>query len=166
MKLFLFEFATCGEKIEDSIAVEGLAMFKSAFDGFRNYYEITGFVRPEFAGLFPLPVDSVESMEKYLEESDAFLIVAPEDDFLLYNLTRKAEKHAENFGSSSKAIAVTSDKWELYKKLKGKVQVPETSLKPLDCEFIIKPRTACAGEGIGFSNEVPEAISLRSLLRE
>ncbi len=115
MKLFLFEFATCGEKIEDSIAVEGLAMFKSAFDGFRNYYEITGFVRPEFAGLFPLPVDSVESMEKYLEESDAFLIVAPEDDFLLYNLTRKAEKHAENLGSSSKAIAVTSDKWELYK---------------------------------------------------
>ncbi|KUJ94043.1 MAG: hypothetical protein XD40_0755 [Archaeoglobus fulgidus] len=156
MKLFLFEFATCGERIEDSTAVEGLAMFKSAFDGFKNYYEITGFVRPEFSCLFTLPVDSMDSMEKYLEKSDAFLIIAPEDDFLLYSLTKKAEKYCENLGSSSRAIAVTSDKWELYKKLRGKVQVPQTSLRPLDCKFIIKPRTACAGEGIGFSDEVPD----------
>ncbi len=156
MKLFLFEFATCGEKIEDSTAVEGLAMFKSAFEGFKNYFEITGFVRPEFTHLFPLPADSLNSLERYLEESDAFLIVAPEDDFLLYNLTKKAERYAENLGSSSRAVAVTSDKWKLYKKLKGKVQVPETSLRELDCKFLIKPRTGCAGEGVEFSDAVPE----------
>lgn len=34
MKLFLFEFATCGDKIEDNIAVEGLAMFKAAIEKF------------------------------------------------------------------------------------------------------------------------------------
>jgi len=156
MRLFLFEFATCGEKIEDRIAVEGLAMFKSAFEGFKNYFEIKGFVRPEFTHLFPLPADSLDSLENYLEESDAFLIIAPEDDFLLYELTKKGEKYAENLGSSSKAIAVTSDKWELYKKLKGRVQVPETSLRELDRRFLVKPRTGCAGEGIRFSNVVPE----------
>lgn len=131
-------------------------MFKSAFDGFRNYFDITGFVRPEFAHLFPLPADSLDSVERYLEESDVFLIVAPEDEFLLYNLTKKAEKYAENLGSSSRAIAITSDKWELYKKLKGKVQVPETSLGELGCKFLVKPRTGCAGEGVRFSDAVPE----------
>lgn len=161
MKLFLFEFATCGEKIDDAITVEGLGMFKAAYDSFRKYYEINGFVRSEFTHLFPLPSDSMESMKKYLEESDAFLIVAPEDDFILYNLTKEAERFGENLGSSSRAIAVTSDKWKLYKKLNGKVQVPETSLKPLSGKFIIKPRTACAGEGIEFfdlQEKIPEGF--------
>ncbi|MEM4524109.1 MAG: ATP-grasp domain-containing protein, partial [Archaeoglobaceae archaeon] len=78
------------------------------------------------------------------------------DDFTLLRLTRIAEKYCENLGSSSKAIEVTSDKWKLYKKLKGKIPMPKTSKKELDVKFIVKPRVSCGGEGIKFSNTVPE----------
>lgn len=156
MKLFLFEFATCGEKIEDSIAVEGLAMFKAAYDGFKKYYDVHGFVRPEYSFLFDFPSGDITLLEDYLSESDAFLIVAPEDENLLLELTKVGERYAENLGSSSRAILVVSDKWKLYKKLKGSVRIPETSKKPLDGRFIIKPRISCAGEGISFgSGNVP-----------
>lgn len=148
MKLFLFEFATCGDKIEDNIAVEGLAMFKAAIESFKKYYEIHSFVREEYSDTFQLPSGNLELIERYLSESDAFLIIAPEDDNLLLDLTKIGEKYAHNLGSSSKAIAITSDKWTTYKKLRNKVNVPKTSKKPLDCKFIIKPRVSCAGEGI------------------
>ncbi|WP_456468401.1 ATP-grasp domain-containing protein [Archaeoglobus sp.] len=157
MKLFLFEFATCGERIDDSIAVEGLAMFKAACEGFKKYYKIHSFVRQEYSDLFDLPAGDLNLLEDYLSESDAFLIVAPEDESLLLELTKIGEKYAQNLGSSSKAISVVSDKWKLYRKLRGKVQIPETSKKPLDCMFIIKPRVSCAGEGISFGScTVPE----------
>ena len=165
MKLFLFEFATCGEKIEDSIAVEGLAMFKAAMNGFKKYYDVVSFVREEYKHQFDLPTGDLTQIEKYLEESDAFLIVAPEDDFLLLKLTKIGEKYAENLGSSSRAIEITSDKWKLYKKLRGRVQTPVTSKKPLDGEFLIKPRVSCAGEGIRFSNSVPEGYIAQEFIR-
>ncbi|WP_202319066.1 ATP-grasp domain-containing protein [Archaeoglobus neptunius] len=155
-KLFLFEFATCGEEIDDSIAVEGLAMFKAALNGFGKFYEINSFVRRPYTSQFGLPEGSLKNLEGYLEKSDAFLIVAPEDEGLLLELTKIGERYAENLGSSSKAISITSDKWVLYKKLKMKVNLPKTSKRPLDGTFVIKPRTSCAGEGIRFSEAVPQ----------
>lgn len=148
MKLFLFEFATCGERLEESIAVEGLGMFKAAYEGFRRYYKIHSFIRPEFSHLFDLPSGNISLLEDYLSESDAFLIVAPEDENLLLELTKTGEKYAENLGSSSRAISVVADKWKLYKTLRGKVQVPETSKSPIWDSYLIKPRISCAGEGI------------------
>ncbi len=164
-KLFLFEFATCGERIDDKIAVEGLAMFKAALDGFRKYYEIVSFVRKEYCDQFALPIGDIDQIEGWLESCDAFLIIAPEDDGLLFKLTKLGEKYAENLGSSSKAIEVVSDKWKLYKKLKNKVQVPTTSKKPLECEFIVKPRTSCAGEGIAFSSHVPDGYIAQEFIK-
>jgi hypothetical protein len=156
--LFLFEFATCGEKIDDSIAVEGLAMFKSLFTGFRGYLNINSFVREEFVSEFGLPSGSIDDFEKWIRESSYFLVIAPEDDWLLLNLTKTGEKYSTNLGSSSRAIEVTSDKWKLYKKLKGKVNVPKTSKNPLDGRFVIKPRVSCGGEGLSLSynNVVPD----------
>lgn len=148
MKLFLFEFATCGERLEESIAVEGLGMFKAAYEGFKKYYRIHSFVRPEFSHLFDLPSGDISLLKDYLSESDAFLIVAPEDENVLLELTKIGEKYAENIGSSSRAISVVSDKWKLYKALKGKVQVPETSKSPIWDSYLIKPRISCAGKGI------------------
>ncbi|MDK2795219.1 MAG: tyramine---L-glutamate ligase [Archaeoglobaceae archaeon] len=157
MKLFLFEYATCGEKLADSIAVEGLSMFKTLYNGFRKHCEVRTFVRENF-GYLGLPTGKMEEMEKWLEDCDYFLIVAPEDDFILLNLTKKAEKIAENLGSSSRAISITSDKWKLYKKLKGKVTLPKTSKRELGERFIVKPRVSCAGEGIEFSEEVKKGF--------
>ncbi|MEM1577298.1 MAG: ATP-grasp domain-containing protein [Archaeoglobaceae archaeon] len=157
MSLFLFEFATCGEKVVDSIAVEGLAMFKTLYNGFRRHCEVKAFVREEFSPL-GFPTDKLERIENWLENCDSFLIVAPEDEFILLSLTKKAEKYCENLGSSSKAIAITSDKWRLYKKLKGRVLVPKTSKRPLGEKFIVKPRVSCGGEGIGFGKEVKKGF--------
>ncbi len=164
-RLFLFEFATCGEKIDDSIAVEGLAMFKAALDGFREYYDVISFVRKEYADQFDLPTGDIGQIESGLENCDAFLIVAPEDENLLLELTKLGERYAENLGSSSRAIEIVSDKWKLYNKLKDKVRVPTTSKKPLECEFIVKPRISCAGEGIAFSDHVPDGYIAQEFIR-
>jgi len=155
MKLFLFEFATCGEKIDDSIAVEGLAMFKSLYTGFKRIFEINSFVREEFQKDFQLPYGDLSKIAEYAENSDLFLIVAPEDDDTLFRLTKLCEKFCFNLGSSSKAIQIVADKWRLYKKLKGKVNMPKTSKKVLESKFVIKPRKSCGGEGIQFSDYVP-----------
>ncbi|MEM0203146.1 MAG: ATP-grasp domain-containing protein [Archaeoglobaceae archaeon] len=156
MKLFLFEFATCGDEVPEQIAVEGVAMFKTLLAGFSKHFEVIGFVRGKFKDHFDLPEGKLDEIESYLEKADSFLIVAPEDDYTLLNLTKKAEKYCENLGSSSKAIAVTSDKWRLYKRLRRKVLMPKTSKKNLGDSFLVKPRVSCGGEGIRFSSEVPK----------
>ncbi len=158
MRLFLLEYATCCEELDADIAVEGLAMFKSLYTGFKSFFEINSFVRDEFKDLFNLPTGSFEDIESFVENSDCFLVVAPEDDDILYNITKTCEKYSYNLGSSSKAIEVVADKWKLYKKLKGKVNVPKTSKKPLGDLFIVKPRKSCGGNGIRFSNELPKGF--------
>lgn len=164
-KLFLFEFATCGEKVPEQIAVEGVAMFKTLLEGFSKYFEVLSFVRNEFKSYFHLPEGKIDEIENYLEKADAFLIVAPEDEYNLLKLTKIAEKYCENLGSSSKAISVTSDKWKLYKKLRGKVPMPKTSKKELGDIFLIKPRVSCGGEGIRFSSEVPKGYIAQEFLK-
>ncbi|MFN3384345.1 MAG: ATP-grasp domain-containing protein [Archaeoglobaceae archaeon] len=165
MKLFLFEFATCGDEVPEQIAVEGLAMFKTLLKGFSKHFEISSFVKSEFKDYFNLPDGKIDEIESYLEKADAFLIVAPEDDYTLLRLTEKAEKFCENLGSSSKAIAVTSDKWKLYKKLKNRVLMPKTSKKELGGSFLIKPRVSCGGEGIRFSSEVPKGYIAQEFVK-
>uniref|UniRef100_A0A7J2TKK4 ATP-grasp domain-containing protein n=1 Tax=Archaeoglobus fulgidus TaxID=2234 RepID=A0A7J2TKK4_ARCFL len=165
MNLFLFEFATCGDEVPEQIAVEGLAMFKALFKGFSKYYNVVSFVRQIFCDELGLPEGKIEDMEKWLEKCDAFLIVAPEDDLLLLKLTKRAEKYCKNLGSSSRAIEITSDKWKLYKKLKNKVLMPETSKKELKGDFIVKPRISCGGEGIHFSKSVPKGYIAQEYIK-
>lgn len=161
--LFIYEHGVCGEKLPDSIAVEGLAMFKSMLS-FSKYYDLISYTRPEFSGIFPFTQRN--SFRECLESADMALIVAPENEFTLMKLTREVEKTGiENLGSSSKAIEITSDKWKTYKKLKGKVNVPETSLKELSCQYLIKPRVSCGGEGIRASGEVSDGYIAQEFIQ-
>lgn len=153
--LFIYEHGVCGEEIPDGIAVEGIAMFKSMLY-FSKYYNLVSFVRPEFRSFFSFDEGNFDSA---LESSDSALIVAPENDFTLYNLTERVEKAGvENLGSSTKALKITSDKWLLYKKLKGRVNVPATSKKPLGVNYLVKPRVSCGGEGIRIGGKIPEGF--------
>jgi hypothetical protein len=160
MSVFLFEFATCAEDLPEHIAVEGLAMFKSLYSGFARFTDVSSFLNRKYSHLFPLQpsYDWIQDFEELVEASEHSLVIAPEDDGLLYELTRKAEKVSKNLGSSSKAVEVTMDKWRLYKKLKGKVTVPETSKKTLDGEYIVKPRISCGGEGIRFGGGIEDGF--------
>ncbi|WP_457591439.1 ATP-grasp domain-containing protein [Geoglobus sp.] len=155
-RLFIYEHGVCQEKLPDSIAVEGLAMFKSMLE-FSKYYDLVSYVRPEFSSMFPFPANT--SFSECLEMADSALIVAPENDFILFNLTKEVERAGvENLGSSSRAVEITSDKWKTYRKLKDKVNVPETSLSELSCRYVVKPRVSCGGEGIRVGGEVPEGF--------
>jgi hypothetical protein len=162
MRVFLFEYATCGGDVPDDVAVEGLGMFKILYEGFSEASNVHSFIKDDFSDFFSLPSTKnwVSEFKEFAEKSDCALAVAPEDDNLLFNLTRVLEKKTENLGSSSKGVLTTSDKWLTYQKIKHKVNTPVTSLKPLDKPFIIKPRSSCGGGGIyyeeGGNSDLPD----------
>jgi len=160
--LFIYEHGVCEERLPESIAVEGLAMFKSLLD-FGKYYSLVSYVRDEFSKAFNF---SHSSFDQAIEVADKALIIAPESDFTLLRITREIEKRGvENLGSSSKAIEITSDKWKTYKKLKGKVNVPLTSKSELEGEYVVKPRVSCGGEGIRVGGEVGEDEIAQELVK-
>lgn len=167
MKVFLFEFATCVGCDDDSIAAEGLSMFKSLYDGFSSFSEVLTTLQPEVLFALqdvPATVPSSTSTRSWEEnfvelsrEADFSLIIAPEDDFLLYTLTKKLKSY--NLGSKPAGVAIASDKWLTYQAIKRRANTPKTSLKPLDPPFLIKPRVSCGGTGIALLNDaskIPE----------
>ncbi|RUM33705.1 MAG: ATP-utilizing protein [Archaeoglobus sp.] len=166
IKPFIFEFAgNTGNTVftNPCIAVEGLAMFSTLMRDFSSFCSPVSFASanaPVWNAIIsdyftPNWIDRIdrtsgdvfEKFKEYCEMSDCTLIVAPEDDMLLYKLSKIADKH-NNLGSSAESVKITSDKWVLYKRLKGKVDLPETSLRPLSVKHLIKPRTSCGGAGI------------------
>ncbi len=165
MKVFLFEFATCFGDLPPNIAVEGLGMFKSLYEGFVEFCDVVSFLGLD-VDFDVLSFDCDDMFLCHLERSDMVLIIAPETDWHLLNLTRIVEDvDVPNLGSSSKAIEVTSDKWVLYQKLKGKVSMPKTSLRPIDPPFIIKPRVGCGGEGIRIADKVPDGYIAQEFVK-
>ena len=137
MKVFLFEYATCVGCGSDSIAVEGLGMFTALYRLFSSFSE-------------PFTVFNEEEFDRAIEKADYSLVIAPEDDFLLYRLTKKIE--SGNLGSKPVGVAIASDKWLTYQAIKKKANTPKTSLKPLDPPFVAKPRVSCGGSGIKLLN--------------
>ncbi len=145
--LFLFEYATCsGEHLPESIAVEGLAMFKALSQDIRFY----SFISEYFSEYFPrlkITEDFKSEFENALEMCDSALIVAPESDNILFELTKKIEDYGvENLGCSSKAVEICSDKYTTMEFIRGKK--PKTHIHkgatPLDFPVVAKPRF---GEG-------------------
>lgn len=151
MEVFLFEYVTCGGEVPDDIVVEGLGMFKSLYNGFSKVSKVISFVDENYRDIFPeMPEeeDLFWAVRDFSERADFSLIVAPEDDDLLLNLTKLVERNSENLGSSSEGVKIASNKWRLYKKLEGKVNMPLTSKEVLDPPFLLKPEQSCGGEGI------------------
>jgi hypothetical protein len=94
------------------------------------------------------------------------VIIAPEDDDLLLELTEIAERRAVNLGSRAEGIKIASNKWETYKRLKNKVNLPLTSKKPLEPPFLIKREKSCGGEGIRVVNEEVDSIETGYIAQE
>ncbi len=127
MKIFLFEYATCGAfpELDPAITVEGLGMFKTLLGGFKD--NVITFIDKR------IPLDGRpkvsnyrEAFSEYLENADAALIIAPEPEMEYYKLVLELEKAGcANLGSSSEAVRDTTDKYATFKKLKG-VRTPKT----------------------------------------
>ncbi|MFQ5887960.1 MAG: ATP-utilizing protein, partial [Candidatus Hydrothermarchaeales archaeon] len=129
--LFLFEYASCGAfpELEPSIAIEGIAMFKTLLDGFESIEsKVMTFVdeRIPFFPDYPKVEDYETLFDDCLFNADFSLFIAPETDMGLYRLIKRLEKSGSaNLGSNSKAVLRASDKYLTYKDLKG-VNTPKT----------------------------------------
>jgi len=195
-KVFLFEYATCGGVTSPNIAVEGLAMFKTLYDGLitvKTKEIVNGFIRKEFSQYFELSAtnDWYSDLNRFSEDSDFGLIIAPEDDGILFELTREIEGKTANLGSNSKAVYTASDKWLTFKKIKNKVKTPKTlKIKPSsepkqelsqdtsmevnsnnlnfsETPFLIKPRISCGGDGIrSLDTEISEEFKDNYIVQE
>ncbi len=164
--VFLFEYATCTrEALPESIAVEGLAMFRALYEGFSEVEGVASFTGRAMP-YFQLPV--VESWERSFQEmlagEEHALIVAPESDNLLLDLTRRLEKAGvKNLGSSSRGVAIAGDKYACYRALRG-VNQPRTELfsgsTTLDFPLVAKPRVGEGCEGLRIVSSEEELSSL------
>ncbi|WP_456471494.1 ATP-grasp domain-containing protein [Methanocaldococcus sp.] len=85
----------------------------------------------------------LESIIKDLDNIDYFLVIAPEEDNILYNLTKILEDKGINLGSSPEGIRIAGDKYLTYKVLKDYVRVPK--LIPLG-KYVVKKRDGCGGK--------------------
>lgn len=139
-QVFLFEYATCtSQPLPPSVAVEGMGMFKSLYDGFLNpfsFYHLS---------------DYSTHFREALEKAEHVLAIAPETDMELYRLTKMIESSGcENLGSTSEAVKISSDKLLTYSRLKD--LAPKTELfrgkTSLDFPLIAKPRDGVSSEGI------------------
>lgn len=126
MKLLIFEYATAVGIENPTIAVEGQYMLEGLLNDLKNAG--ANYITPEnsriknnFNGFNPIIMD--KELFSWLDENitsfDACLPVAPEEDHILYEITKiLEEKDVDIIGSSSDAVLACSDKFETYNLLK------------------------------------------------
>lgn len=131
MKLLVFEYATAIGLEDPTITVEGQHMLEGLLTDLNhtgvdyiiseyskiNYHTMDG----ESENCTPLLLD--EELLLWLDENifnyDACFPVAPEEDLILYAITKILEENkVKTIGSSSEAVSICSDKFETYNLLK------------------------------------------------
>lgn len=126
MKLLIFEYATAIGIKNPTITLEGHCMLESLLNDLKtsnaNYLiHENSRVQNNFNGCNPIILD--KELSSWLDENiagfDACLPVAPEEDHILYEITKTLEeKGVDIIGSSSDAVLACSDKFETYNLLK------------------------------------------------
>ncbi len=136
MRIFIYEHITggglAGEPVDSTLLPEGFAMLSAVIEDFRVIGQevVTTLdfnLKPMQEHLKAhriIEISTKEDLEaKFAEivaESDAVLIIAPEFDNILYNLTKTVEKAGRLLlGSNSNAIKLAGDKVETHKKALG-----------------------------------------------
>lgn len=132
MKLLVFEFATATGLNDPFITAEGLAMLDAVLDDLEElkpHYLVSDESQVVNSKAVQIIIDDDihEWLNKHITDYDACLPIVPEEDGLLYNLTRIIENNGVKvFGSNSNAIKLTTDKYEMYKALYGQFPVIST----------------------------------------
>lgn len=132
MKLLVFEFATATGVDDPFITVEGLAILEAVLDDlekFNPHYLVPNESTEVNSNAIPVVIDEdiFKWLDKHIKEYDACLPIAPEENGILHDLTQIVESNGVMvFGSNSKAIKLTTDKFEMYQTLTGKVPVIST----------------------------------------
>jgi tyramine---L-glutamate ligase len=133
LKLLIFEFATAVGVEDPSITTEGKAMLSGLLSDFEDIVADTKDYSVDYLISENLkiknngqgrPVHIQEDLENWLSKNiqkyDACLFIAPEEDLILYNLTKTIEdKCVKVIGSSSEAVMMCTDKSKMYNVLKA-----------------------------------------------
>ena len=179
MKILILEYITAMGIDDPSIWSEGQAMLNGFLDDFKDKnvdYLISS--NQSISCNNPcnpvkLEGELMDWLDKNISNYDSCLVIAPEEDFILYNIINFIEKKGiKIIGSSSDAVMTCSDKFLMYESLKDKVPIIRTekvffkdvnSYKPFNDKRILKPAdgVSCSGIQIVSSNdEMKKAASL------
>jgi tyramine---L-glutamate ligase len=179
LKILILEYITAMGIDDPSIWSEGQAMLDGFLDDFkdRNVDYLISSNQSISCNNPCNPVklegELMEWLDQNISNYDSCLVIAPEEDFILYNIVNFIEKKGiKIIGSSSEAVMTCSDKFRMYESLKNKVPIIRTEkvfFKDID-EYrsfnnkkILKPAdgVSCSGVQIVSSNdEMKNAASL------
>ena len=158
MNILLFEYAIgCNEEVEPHILQEGKLMFERLLRDFlKDGFFITTLINKKHKSIYKQyrnlntyfsennpTVALKEVINNESENIDGVLIIAPESDGILYNLTKLIEeKDILNLGSHSYGIKIAGNKYLTYQKIKNTVKIPKTL--PLK-KYMVKKIDGCGG---------------------
>jgi len=180
LKILIIEYATATGLDDPSICAEGHAMLDALLNDFKgkNADYLISSMRSIYGNDYCNPVELkgnlMDWMDKNVSNYTACLVIAPEEDFILYNITDFMEKKGVNvIGSSSDAVMTCSDKFKMYEALKDKVSIIETEkvffddideYKPFgNKKKVVKPAdgVSCSGVQVVMNyDEMKKAASL------
>lgn len=133
MNILVFEYATSLGVKDPALTAEGQAMLESITGDLKDlntsFLISKNSVSPEISSCHPIVLK--KDLEEWIDNNISFydfcLPIAPEEDFILFKLTRLIEKNGvQVLGSSSDAVCTCSDKYLTYQALKSKVPVIPT----------------------------------------
>ncbi len=179
MKILVLEYITAMGIDDPSLWSEGQAMLNGFLEDFkdRDVDYLISLDQSISCNNYCNPVKLEGELMDWLNENisnyDSCIVIAPEEDFILYDIVNFIEKKGvEIIGSSSDAVMTCSDKFKMYESLKGKVPIIETekvffneidSYKQFNNKRILKPAdgVSCSGVHVVSSNdEMKKAVSL------
>lgn len=139
MKLLVFEYANAVGLEDPATTVEGKHMLEGLLNDFnhiganyiiskdsKNNYNLDN---GTYGNCTPIVIDDelIPWLEENVARFDACLLVAPEENLILYKIIKILEKNkVKNLGSSSDAVLACSDKYETYNLLKNDLPMIET----------------------------------------
>lgn len=131
--MLVLEYATAMGVDDPSICAEGHAMLYGLLDDFKDrnvdYLTSSKSSIPDNGPCNPVELEGnlMDWLDTHILNYDACLVIAPEEDFLLHDITKFIEnKGIDVIGSNSDAVLVCSDKFRMYESLRGKVPIIET----------------------------------------
>ena len=181
MRLFICEFITGGglqgKELPDSLAREGNMMLEAIL---KDFLEIGSAdiitTRDVRLDLLSLPIQQITIEEDIysvwqscMNDADAVLIIAPESEDILFNLTFMAEQaDCTILGSSSDSVKITSSKIKTANLL-HKNEIPYIETMPLKNEtipetqsgWVIKPDDGVGAENCYFCADIQELDKLK-----
>jgi tyramine---L-glutamate ligase len=133
MKILVFEYATINKLEDSSITAEGNAMLQGILEDlyeFKIYNLIpkgSENIKSFKSKSIPITGDLNAWIRSNINQFDACIPIAPEENNLLYDLTRIIEEQGvEVIGSNSDAVKKTTNKFDTYNTLKSKISTIKT----------------------------------------